>query len=55
MQQTVWARDKGVGSPWSVTQDYTYDQVNRLATSAEKLGGVTQWSRTYSYDHFGNR
>ena len=54
-QQTIWAPDNGSGSAWQVTQDYTYDQVNRLATAAEKLSGVTQWSRTYSYDHFGNR
>ena len=55
MQQTVWAPDNGSGAAWQVTQDYTYDQVNRLATAEEKLGGVPQWSRTYDYDHFGNR
>ncbi len=55
MQQTIWAPDNGSGQAWQVTQDYTYDQVNRLATSAEKLSGVTQWTRSYSYDHFGNR
>ena len=54
-QQTIWAPDNGSGAAWQVTQDYTYDQVNRLTTAAEKLSGVTQWSRTYSYDHFGNR
>ena len=55
MQQTIWAPDNGSGAAWQVTQDYTYDQVNRLATAEEKLGGVPQWSRTYDYDHFGNR
>jgi len=55
IEQSIWAPDNGSGSPWQVTQDYTYDAVNRLATAAEKLSGVTQWSRTYSYDHFGNR
>ncbi len=55
VQQTIWAPDNGSGQAWQVTQDYTYDQVNRLATSAEKLSGATQWTRSYSYDHFGNR
>jgi hypothetical protein len=55
LQQTIWAPDDGSGSPWTVTQDYTYDAVNRLDTAAEKLGGTTQWSRDYEYDHFGNR
>jgi len=55
LQQTIWAPDNGSGSPWQVTQDYTYDAVNRLATATETLDGTTQWSRTFSYDHFGNR
>ncbi len=55
VQQTIWAPDNGSGQAWQVTQDYTYDQVNRLATAAEKLSGATQWTRSYSYDHFGNR
>ncbi len=55
LQQTIWAPDNGSGQAWQVTQDYTYDQVNRLASAAEKLSGVTQWTRSYSYDHFGNR
>ena len=55
MQQTIWAPNNGSGSPWTVTQDYTYDAVNRPKTSAEKLGATPQWSQTYSYDHFGNR
>ncbi len=55
LQQTIWAPDNGTGSPWQVTQDYTYDQVNRIEKAEEKLGGVLQWSRDYAYDHFGNR
>ena len=36
-------------------QAYTYDPVNRLASATETKGGSAQWSRSYSYDHFGNR
>lgn len=52
---TIWAPDNGSGSPWSVTQTYTYDAVNRLASATETKSAVTQWSRSYGYDHFGNR
>ena len=38
----------------ALTQSYTYDKVNRLKTVAES-GAGTAWSRTYSYDIFGNR
>ncbi len=36
-------------------QAYTYDPVNRLASATETKGGSAQWSRSYSYDHSGNR
>ena len=29
--------------------------MSRLASATETKGGSAQWSRTYSYDHFGNR
>jgi len=55
LEQTIWAPDNGSGSPWEVMQTYTYDAVNRLDTATEKKSAVTQWSRGYDYDHFGNR
>jgi RHS repeat-associated protein len=42
----------GAGTP--ITQTFTYDQVNRLATAAETNGGSTTWSRSFSYDVFSN-
>jgi RHS repeat-associated protein len=40
-------------------QEYTYDDVNRLVVAKEwrknKTGNPVQWSRTNSYDRFGNR
>ena len=38
----------------ALTQTYTYDPLNRIATAAES-NGTTTWSRTYGYDHYGNR
>jgi RHS repeat-associated protein len=37
----------------TVTQTYTYDQLNRLA-SAEENGGAS-WRQTFLYDRYGNR
>jgi RHS repeat-associated protein len=39
----------------SLTQSYTYDQLNRLKTFQE-TGGLNQtWNQIYSYDRYGNR
>jgi RHS repeat-associated protein len=38
----------------NVTQNYTYDNVNRLSTANEMAGGTMNWSRTHGYDAFGN-
>jgi RHS repeat-associated protein len=37
----------------ALTQDYTYDEVNRILTASEAAGA--NWSRTYDYDPYGNR
>ena len=38
----------------ALTQTYDYDGANRL-TSASESGAGTAWSRSYSYDVYGNR
>jgi RHS repeat-associated protein len=38
----------------ALTQSYSYDALNRLATANESSAGAV-WSQTYSYDRFGNR
>jgi YD repeat-containing protein len=42
------------GTSTTMVQNFTYDQVNRLATVAETNNGSTTWSRTFSYDVYGN-
>lgn len=37
----------------SVTQSYTYDQLNRLLTAQENNGA--NWKQTFTYDRYGNR
>jgi len=41
--------------PLGATQTYTYDNLNRLYTSAEASGSAATWSETFNYDNFGNR
>lgn len=41
------------GGSTSFTQDFTYDQLNRLATSQENSG--SSWTQTNGYDRYGNR
>ena len=38
----------------SLTQVFTYDALNRLASGSES-GGGTAWTQTYGYDQYGNR
>ncbi|MGE3466066.1 MAG: hypothetical protein AB7J13_03965, partial [Pyrinomonadaceae bacterium] len=41
------------GGGTSFTQDFTYDELNRLATSQENSG--SSWTQTNGYDRYGNR
>lgn len=41
------------GGSTSFTQDFTYDELNRLATSQENSG--SSWTQTNGYDRYGNR
>lgn len=40
-----------------ITQDYTYDDLNRLKSTIETVAGSTSpsWRQTFDYDRFGNR
>ncbi len=47
---------KDAGGSLTLCQAYGYDAFNRLTTSLETVvGGAQSWSRTNSYDPFGNR
>ncbi len=41
------------GGGTSFTQDFTYDNLNRLATAQEQSG--SSWTQTNGYDRYGNR
>ena len=43
------------GGALTLTQNYTYDEVNRLEFAQEKKGTAVQWKQTFKYDPYGNR
>ncbi len=45
------------GLPNEITQDYTYDDLNRLKSAEEKVTGNSNptWKQTFNYDRYGNR
>ena len=44
-----------VGGSLVLTQNYTYDPLNRLSVAEEFNGTTSQWKQTYDMDRFGNR
>lgn len=39
----------------AMVQTYTYDDLNRLQSAEEAVGGARQWIQTFKYDPYGNR
>lgn len=37
------------------SQDFSYDQLNRLSRVAESWGGAERWAQKFDYDRWGNR
>ncbi len=40
---------------FTAVQTYTYDSLDRLKSSTEKIGETQSWKQTFNYDRFGNR
>ncbi|MEK6409751.1 MAG: RHS repeat-associated core domain-containing protein [Acidobacteriota bacterium] len=38
-----------------LTQNYSYDALNRLSFAEELIGALSQWNQTYDIDRWGNR
>lgn len=57
LNQTITVPTIGSATGFVATQDYTYDQLNRLATVAETQYGLTtpDWRQQFGYDRYGNR
>ncbi len=44
-----------VPNGFTADQTYTYDNLNRLKSAIETIGGSTSWKQTYTFDRYGNR
>ena len=53
--QTISVPKIGTIPALTLTQSYTYDELNRLETAQEKKGAVVQWQQVFKYDRYGNR
>jgi RHS repeat-associated protein len=53
LAQTIYVPNLNGVNGLTVTQTYTYDQLNRLKTAQEQ--GGANWIQTYLFDRFGNR
>jgi RHS repeat-associated protein len=42
-------------SPMIFNQTYSYDSLNRLNGAEEKMGTITNWKQTFTFDRYGNR
>ncbi len=43
------------GSGFTAIQTYTYDDLNRLESATETIGGSQPWKQTFVIDRYGNR
>jgi RHS repeat-associated protein len=55
LQQTITVPTVGTTPGFTATQNYTYDELNRLKQATETISNQTSWRQTYSFDRYGNR
>jgi RHS repeat-associated protein len=53
--QTIQVPTAGANQGFTASQNYTYDNLNRLQSATETIGGNVSWKQTFTYDRFGNR
>lgn len=53
--QTLNVPTVGSAAGLTLTQNYSYDLLNRLQWVEEKSGAAQVWKQSYAYDRFGNR
>ena len=53
--QTITVPTVGSNTGFTAIQNYTYDELNRLKTATETIGGSQTWTQVYGFDRYGNR
>ncbi|HSK73223.1 MAG TPA: RHS repeat-associated core domain-containing protein [Pyrinomonadaceae bacterium] len=54
-RQTITVPTIGTATGFTAVQSYTYDQLDRVKSAVETVGGVEKWKQTFDYDRFGNK
>jgi len=54
-EQKVTVPAVGANPTFTATQTYTYDDLNRIKSAAETVGGSQTWKQTFETDRYGNR
>lgn len=54
-EQKVTVPAVGSNPAFTAIQTYTYDDLNRIKSSAETIGGPQTWKQTFEIDRYGNR
>ncbi len=56
LKQTIKVNSTpGQNNGFTAVQNYTYDELNRLKTATETIGGNQSWKEAYTFDRFGNK
>lgn len=54
-KQTITVPNVGANNGFTAVQNYSYDELNRLKSATETIGGAQSWKQTYTFDRYGNR
>ncbi len=56
LKQTIKVNSTlGQNNGFTAIQTYGYDELNRLKTATETIGGNQSWKEAYTFDRFGNK
>ena len=56
LKQTIKVNSTpGQNNGFTAIQNYAYDELNRLKTATETIGGTQSWKEAYTFDRFGNK
>jgi hypothetical protein len=54
-EQKVTVPAAGTSQGFIAIQSYEYDELNRIRSATETIGGSQSWKQTFTFDRYGNR
>ncbi|MEZ5307058.1 MAG: RHS repeat-associated core domain-containing protein [Pyrinomonadaceae bacterium] len=56
LKQTITVNSTpGQNNGFTAVQSYAYDELNRLKSATETIGGMQSWKEAYTFDRYGNK